>query len=154
MTRIRAISLIGLMYVVALIQAGEFTVELLKNNDDNNENLRQKRNLRSTFYGIGTEKESNNNEVSTANTVKLSSTTIGNLFHNENEQQQNYFIGKKTSTTTTSRCSTSKDDECCVDQDCQHHSSNNICVNRHCIDEGYPRFTLEWHGYNDRQSRI
>ncbi|CAJ1965099.1 unnamed protein product [Cylindrotheca closterium] len=45
-------------------------------------------------------------------------------------------------------CSILKGAECCTDQDCAAED-NNICVNRNCIDKGYPRFTLEWYGYDD-----
>lgn len=37
-------------------------------------------------------------------------------------------------------------DECCTNMHCPMDS---ICVNRHCIDIGFPRFTLEWIGNDD-----
>ena len=37
-------------------------------------------------------------------------------------------------------------DECCNDTDC---SGTQLCVQRTCIDEGNPRFTLSWNGNDD-----
>jgi uncharacterized protein YfaP (DUF2135 family) len=44
------------------------------------------------------------------------------------------------------RCSPLSD-ECCLDSDCNGESE--ICVQRTCIDEGNPRFTLQWIGDDD-----
>ena len=147
MTRIRPISFISLLLVFALIY-GEVTIELKNQKFNDDSVLRSepliktntnyivpkeihRRNLRTTIYGIGViEKKQEGN-------VKIETTT-----KTHSDINSKYFIGEMSGET----CSTTTN-ECCHDQDCSQ--SNNLCVNRNCIDKGYPRFTLEWFGATD-----
>jgi hypothetical protein len=103
----------------------------------------------STIYGIGVRK----NEP----TANLTSTTSTNVRHSKAKslfrspvqpQSTTYSMIGTYSRTSTASCSTDYGDECCSNLDCSSFS-NNVCANRHCVAEGYPRFTLEWYGYDD-----
>jgi hypothetical protein len=103
----------------------------------------------STIYGIGVRK----NEL----TANLTSTTSTNVTHSKAKslfrspvqpQSTTYSMIGTNSRASTASCSTDDGDECCSDLDCSS-LRNNVCANRHCVAEGYPRFTLEWYGYDD-----
>lgn len=120
--------------------------------NENSISHRERRHLQEdesiTMYGIGVETASTAAEMS----INVKHSKAKTLFQNsqeQNEESSYSMIGNHTqsaSSIAAVSCSTDFGDECCNNQDC---SSNNLCVNRNCIEEGYPRFTLEWFGYDD-----
>ncbi|KAL3932999.1 MAG: hypothetical protein SGBAC_010591 [Bacillariaceae sp.] len=115
--------------------------------DDTNPGYRQLMSS-TTRYGIGAGSDKSNS-TRTKTTPKESHFRAANLFQTTAQSHQYNMIGTAQSHGLTNfECSILEGDECCIDQDCAT-KDNNVCVNRNCIDQGYPRFTLEWYGYDD-----